>query len=154
MFRWFGLLDVLPRMWKHAGMCPSDAVDRWFTRQCPQTALGGAALQHVLRGRLSGFVEDARTLCIRPRVLETFDGRRTYRSAKCGWVLFPATGLAVGTDAELYQLVVRRGLFASKAPVREELIHGTYRHGWLSAQVTLDEMLVDALLRGISNDTA
>lgn len=106
--------------------------------------------QQALRRRLVEFVQTAQARGIRPLPLETYSGHRRYRTAVFGWVLFPDTGLAVGTDAELYRLHLEDGSTRSKAPVREEWIRSSYWLGWSSRCVTLNEMLVDAVARGTS----
>lgn len=107
--------------------------------------------QEALRRRLVEFVQTAQDRGIHPLPLETYSAHRRYRSSVFGWVLFPGTGLAVGTDAELYRLHLEGGLTRNKAPVRENWIRNSYWLGWSSRWVTLNEMLVDAVARGTSH---
>lgn len=109
-----------------------------------------AERQQVLRRRLVEFVQTAQARGIHPLPLETYSGHRRHRTSVFGWVLFPDTGLAVGTDAELYRLHLEVGTTRSKEPIREEWIRGSYWLGWSSRWVTLNEMLVDAVARGTS----
>jgi len=98
---------------------------------------GEVEQQQALRLRLVEFVQTAQARGIRPLPLETYRGHRRYTSSVLGWVLVPDTGLAVGTDAELYRLHLQGGRSRSKEPVREEWIRTAYWHGWASRWVTL-----------------
>ncbi|MDP9889553.1 hypothetical protein [Pseudarthrobacter enclensis] len=111
---------------------------------------GETEQQQTLRRRLVEFVQTAQARGIHPLPLETYHGPRRYRPSLSGWLLFPDTGLAVGTDAELYRLPLEGGLTGNRTPIREEWIRSSYWRGWSSRWVTLDEMLIDAVARGTS----
>lgn len=137
-------------MWKHTHMALSDDLGKLRAEQNPTAAQdpGQVAQQQELRRRLLDFVQTAYARGIDPLPLETNHGHRRWRTSVSGWLLFPDTGLAVGTDAELYRLLPEGGPSGTKVPVREEWICRTYWHGWTSTWVTLDDMLTDAVARG------
>lgn len=139
-------------MWNYAGMGLPQDPDRpraEFHRAARHEP-GEAEQQQALRRRLNEFVQTAQARGIHPLPLEVYNGHRRYRSSVLGWLLFPDTCLAVATDAELYRLHFEGRLPSNKGPVREEWIRTSYWHGWASAWVTLDEMLIDAVVRGMS----
>lgn len=139
-------------LWNHAGMGLPEDPDRPSAERCRAMSREPYEAEHqqAQRRRLADFVQTAHARGIHPLPLETYRGHRRYRTSVCGWLLFPDTGLAVGTDAELYRLHLEGGPSGNTSPVREEWIRGAYWHGWTSTWVTLDEMLIDAVARGTS----
>jgi hypothetical protein len=111
-----------------------------------------AALQLAIRRKLRDFVETAQARGIKPTPLITYNGSREYKSSVLGWALPHVPGLAVGTDGELYNRMVRGGWFGNKEPTRIETVREEYTYGWDSEHTTLDEMLIDALVYGSSRD--
>lgn len=106
------------------------------------------ALQLAIQRKLREFVETAQERGIAPQPLITYNGHKQYRSSLLGWNLLPVPGLAVGTDGEMYILMVQGGWFGNKEPTRVEKVQENYTYGWDSEHTTLDEMLLDALVHG------
>lgn len=93
-----------------------DAIKASEQAQARQAASTDLEEQRQARALLSDFVKTVREKGIPPQRAKTHSTTRSYRTSLYGWSF--RRGYCVGTDGEMYSLIVEGGLFRDKRPRR------------------------------------